>query len=69
MGTTKKTSQSVPDTLSKSEGAEQAALTITPALIREITDKVYALWLRDLRLERERLGVHRANTYAGSRSR
>ncbi|MCB0125750.1 MAG: hypothetical protein KDE58_26025 [Caldilineaceae bacterium] len=28
---------------------------LTPALIREVTEKVYELWLRDLRIERERL--------------
>ncbi len=29
---------------------------ITPDLVRKITEKVYALWLRDLHLERERRG-------------
>lgn len=29
---------------------------ITPELVRRITAKVYALWLRDLQLERERRG-------------
>ena len=28
--------------------------TITPALVRQIADKVYALWRRDLQIERER---------------
>jgi hypothetical protein len=33
---------------------ELAASTLTPALVREVTDKVYALLLADLRIERER---------------
>ncbi len=33
----------------------QAAAEITPALVQEIADKVYALWLADLKIERERL--------------
>lgn len=32
---------------------------LTPEIIRQIVEKVYALWLRDLRLERERLGGFR----------
>lgn len=37
---------------------------LSPALVREVAQKVYALFLRDLRLERERLGAHsRARTY------
>lgn len=29
---------------------------ITPESVRRIAEKVYALWLRDLQLERERRG-------------
>lgn len=32
---------------------------ITPELVRRIAEKVYALWLRDLRLEQERRGGKR----------
>ncbi len=35
--------------------------------VRELTEKVYALWLRDVRLERERLGI-RANRHTGIES-
>lgn len=35
--------------------AGQKIAEITPALVQEITDKVYALWLADLKIERERL--------------
>lgn len=35
-----------------------------PEFIRELTEKVYALWLRDLQLERERLGI-RSNRRTG----
>ncbi len=31
---------------------------ITPEMVRVVADKVYALWLRDLQIEHERLGVH-----------
>ncbi|MEZ4868512.1 MAG: hypothetical protein R3C14_44695 [Caldilineaceae bacterium] len=44
----------------RAEEAGQPTQGITPALVREITEKVYALWLQDLRLERERLGAHGA---------
>lgn len=40
---------------------------VTPALVREVAEKVYALWLRDLRIERERLGVHRNQHNHGPR--
>ncbi len=30
------------------------ASAVTPSLVREVTEKVYALWLRDLRLDQER---------------
>jgi len=30
---------------------------VTPALVREITAKVYRPWLKDLKIERERLGI------------
>lgn len=39
-------------------GGQDGALT--PALVREVADKVYALWLADLQLERER--YHRGNS-------
>lgn len=32
------------------------SVAITPDLVREVTDKVYALLLRDLKIERERGG-------------
>jgi hypothetical protein len=32
---------------------------ITPELVRRIAEKVYALWLRDLRRESERRGSHK----------
>ncbi len=35
--------------------AGQETTEITPALVQEIADKVYALWLADLKVERERL--------------
>ena len=44
--------------------AEQTQQGLTPALVRAITEKVYALWLNDLRIERERLGAH-SNQHAG----
>jgi len=33
--------------------------SITPELVRQVVDKVYALWLRDLARERERRGGKR----------
>lgn len=33
--------------------------TITPELVRQIAEKVYRLWLRDLANERERQGGKR----------
>lgn len=33
--------------------------TITPELVRQIAEKVYRLWLRDLAHERERQGGKR----------
>ncbi|MCE7983084.1 MAG: hypothetical protein DYG89_18015 [Caldilinea sp. CFX5] len=35
--------------------AGQTTAEITPALVQAIADKVYALWLADLKIERERL--------------
>ena len=40
------------------EQVDQPEQAVTPALVRAVAEKVYALWLNDLRLERERLGVH-----------
>lgn len=36
-------------------GSTQTPPSLTPALVREVTEKVYALLLRDLAIERERL--------------
>jgi len=44
------------------------ATPLTPALVRQVAEKVYALWLRDLQLERERLGgPHQLNQRGGRR--
>lgn len=45
-------------------GAESAVpasseLPLTPDLVRQVTEKVYKLWLSDLQVERERLGNFR----------
>ena len=37
--------------------AGQTETPITPKLVRQVVEKVYALWLRDVQLERERLGL------------
>jgi hypothetical protein len=37
-----------------SEAAGGAATAVTPELVRKVADKVYAMLLLDLRLERER---------------
>ncbi len=38
------------------EGEADGGATLTPALVREVAEKVYALWVQDLRVEQERLG-------------
>jgi hypothetical protein len=34
--------------------ARTSEIAVTPELVRQVTQKVYALWLRDLRIEKER---------------
>lgn len=51
------------------ETTAAAQLTLTPALIREVTQKVYALWLHDLQIERERLGLRGNTQLTGWRNR
>ena len=46
----------------------QADAPITAELERQVTEKVYALWRKDLQLERERIGSHRSQmTRRGAR--
>ena len=33
---------------------QQKLAEITPALVQQVADRVYALWLQDFRIERER---------------
>jgi hypothetical protein len=47
-----------PEQAATVEQADQPEQAVTPALVRVVAEKVYTLWLNDLRLERERLGVH-----------
>jgi hypothetical protein len=44
------------------DGRTQA---LTPALVREVAEKVYTLWIQDLRIERERLGLRRHQPLQG----
>lgn len=37
----------------------QTTITITPKLVRQVADKVYARLLAELLIERERSGAHR----------
>lgn len=41
-------------TAATDEPTQPAALQITPQLVEAITEKVYALWRRDLQYEKER---------------
>ena len=41
------------------EEAAQPGTEITPELVRQVTEKVYALWLQDLKIARERRRMHR----------
>lgn len=36
--------------------AKKNQVELTPQLIRQISQKVYALWLKELRIEKERRG-------------
>jgi len=44
--------------LSNTTGENSGAPSLTPELVRQVTDKVYQLFLRDLKLENERRKVH-----------
>ncbi len=48
---------------------DSAAPTVTPELVRVIADKVYALWLKDLQTERDRLGQHASSRFYYQRGR
>lgn len=50
--------ETLPVTDTQSAQAEDRSAALTPALVREVAEKVYALWLYDLRREQERLGLH-----------
>lgn len=39
---------------SRSAGVNADDTAVTPELVRQVADKVYAMWLRDLQIERER---------------
>lgn len=41
--------------------APKETTEITPELVRQVAEKVYALWLRDLKLARERKRFRRDN--------
>lgn len=38
----------------RSASANSSDTAVTPELVRQVADKVYAMWLRDLQIERER---------------
>lgn len=46
--------QPTTDTNRAAEASSPATTALTPELVREIADKVYALMLADLRIDRER---------------
>lgn len=48
---------------------EEAPTKLTPALLREVAQKVYALWLHDMQIERERLGIRSNDQPARGRIR
>jgi hypothetical protein len=54
---------SAPD--SREQGAQA---TLTPEQVREIADQVYALLLRELKQERDRISTHRSGVFRGGRS-
>ena len=41
------------------EQAQPQETKITPELVRQVADKVYALWLQDLKIMRERKRVRK----------
>lgn len=43
-----------PNGNSRSGNGQRASAAITPELVREIAERVYNLFLRDLKIERER---------------
>ena len=47
------------------EAAGESGAALTPALVREVAEKVSALWLQDVRIERERLGMQRTRPNPG----
>ena len=49
----------------RAESAQQTA-PITPELVRQVTEKVYALWLQDLKIARERRRLYRRRNGTGS---
>lgn len=48
-------------------GVQEATSALSPELVREIADKVYRLWLAELRIENERLGAQRTWLERGAR--
>lgn len=44
----------VESTAATAAPEKQPPAALTPELVREVTEKVYVLWCRDLKLERER---------------
>jgi hypothetical protein len=38
----------------RSASANSSDTAVTPELVRQVADKVYAMWLRDLKIERDR---------------
>jgi len=49
-------SQESNSTAIPSEQVNDGSLAITPELVQEVTEKVYALLMQELKLERERVG-------------
>lgn len=47
-----------PATMPRQTAAPRPTGAPTPELVQRLADKVYALWLRELQLERERLLVN-----------
>lgn len=45
------------------KSGKTARQEITPALVRIVGEKVYALLLQDLKLARERMGLHRGTGF------
>ncbi len=42
------------ETAPSAQGQAAPVTALTPELVREVTEKVYALWLLELKIERER---------------